>query len=107
MSLQSTDPIADLLTRIRNAALVGKTEVRVPTSKLKNFERFFDVNMLTLLSLWFMVKAEQHRYALPLVACLTAGWLFLLALRARPAWRRHLERLPLYQIGRASCRERV
>ena len=59
------------------------------------FERFFDVNMLTLLSLWFMVKAEQQRYALPLVACLTAGWLFLLALRARPAWRRHLERLPL------------
>ena len=25
MSLQSTDPIADLLTRIRNAALVGKS----------------------------------------------------------------------------------
>lgn len=35
MSLQSTDPIADLLTRIRNAAAVGKTEFRVPTSKLK------------------------------------------------------------------------
>lgn len=35
MSLQSTDPIADLLTRIRNATMVGKTEVRVPTSKLK------------------------------------------------------------------------
>jgi len=35
MSLQSTDPIADLLTRIRNASMVGKTEVRVPTSKLK------------------------------------------------------------------------
>lgn len=35
MSLQSTDPIADLLTRIRNATLVGKAEVRVPTSKLK------------------------------------------------------------------------
>ena len=35
MSLQSTDPIADLLTRIRNAAAVGKSEVRVPTSKLK------------------------------------------------------------------------
>lgn len=35
MSLQSTDPIADLLTRIRNAAMVGKTEIRVPTSKLK------------------------------------------------------------------------
>ncbi len=35
MSLQSTDPIADLLTRIRNANMVGKTEVRVPASKLK------------------------------------------------------------------------
>ncbi len=35
MSLQSTDPIADLLTRIRNASAVGKREVTVPTSKLK------------------------------------------------------------------------
>ena len=35
MSLQSTDPVADLLTRIRNAAMVGKHEIRVPSSKLK------------------------------------------------------------------------
>lgn len=35
MSLQSTDPIADLLTRIRNAAMVGHSEIRVPASKLK------------------------------------------------------------------------
>ncbi|MBR2659396.1 30S ribosomal protein S8 [Candidatus Saccharibacteria bacterium] len=35
MSLQSTDQIADLITRIRNAIQVGKTEIRVPTSKLK------------------------------------------------------------------------
>ena len=35
MSLQSTDQIADLLTRIRNAMTVGKNEVFVPTSKLK------------------------------------------------------------------------
>jgi small subunit ribosomal protein S8 len=35
MTLQSTDPIADLLTRIRNANMVGKSEVRVPSSKLK------------------------------------------------------------------------
>ena len=35
MSLQSTDQIADLLTRIRNAASVGKNEILVPTSKLK------------------------------------------------------------------------
>ena len=35
MSLQSTDQIADLLTRIRNAMSVGKNEITVPTSKLK------------------------------------------------------------------------
>lgn len=35
MSLQSTDPIADLLTRIRNAIMAGKNEVRVPASKMK------------------------------------------------------------------------
>lgn len=35
MSLQSTDPVADLLTRIRNAVAVGKTEIRVPVSKIK------------------------------------------------------------------------
>lgn len=35
MSLQSTDQIADLITRIRNAIMVNKTEIRVPTSKLK------------------------------------------------------------------------
>lgn len=31
----STDPIADMLTRVRNAARVGKNEVRLPHSKLK------------------------------------------------------------------------
>jgi small subunit ribosomal protein S8 len=35
MSLQTTDPIADLLTRIRNAVMVGKNEITVPSSKMK------------------------------------------------------------------------
>lgn len=35
MSLQSTDPIADLLTRIRNAIMAGKNEIRAPHSKMK------------------------------------------------------------------------
>lgn len=35
MSMQSTDPIADLLTRIRNAISVGKSEVTVPASRTK------------------------------------------------------------------------
>ena len=30
-----TDPIADMLTRIRNAQMAGKTEVQMPSSKLK------------------------------------------------------------------------
>lgn len=35
MSMLSTDPVADMLSRIRNAALVGKHQVTVPHSKLK------------------------------------------------------------------------
>ncbi len=30
-----TDPISDMLTRIRNAALIGKSEVSIPYSKFK------------------------------------------------------------------------
>jgi small subunit ribosomal protein S8 len=33
--MSQTDPIADLLTRIRNAALIKKKEVIIPSSKLK------------------------------------------------------------------------
>lgn len=35
MSIQTSDPVADLITRIRNAIAVGKNEIRVPASKLK------------------------------------------------------------------------
>jgi small subunit ribosomal protein S8 len=35
MSLQSTDPIADMLTRIRNGQGVEKTVVSMPSSTLK------------------------------------------------------------------------
>lgn len=34
-SMTTTDPIADLLTRIRNAIAVNKTEIVLPASKLK------------------------------------------------------------------------
>jgi small subunit ribosomal protein S8 len=33
--MSMTDPIADMLTRIRNAQAVGKTVVSIPSSKLK------------------------------------------------------------------------
>ena len=35
MSMITTDPIADMLTRIRNAVAAGKTEVVLPHSKMK------------------------------------------------------------------------
>jgi small subunit ribosomal protein S8 len=35
MSMTSTDPIADMLTRIRNAIMVRKNEVVLPHSKVK------------------------------------------------------------------------
>src|SRR5574341_2189890 len=33
--MSMTDPIADMLTRIRNAQMVGQTEVSMPCSRLK------------------------------------------------------------------------
>jgi small subunit ribosomal protein S8 len=33
--MSQTDPIADLLTRIRNATMIKKKEVMIPSSKLK------------------------------------------------------------------------
>ena len=33
--MSMSDPIADLLTRIRNAQMVAKTSVRIPSSKVK------------------------------------------------------------------------
>ena len=33
--MSMTDPIADMLTRIRNAQMVGHTEVNMPSSRLK------------------------------------------------------------------------
>lgn len=35
MSVTSTDPIADMLTRIRNAVAVGKSKVSMPHSNIK------------------------------------------------------------------------
>ncbi len=35
MSVTTTDPIADMLTRIRNAIAVGKSEISLPHSKIK------------------------------------------------------------------------
>ena len=34
--MSMSDPIADMLTRIRNGQIVDKTEVAMPSSKLSN-----------------------------------------------------------------------
>jgi small subunit ribosomal protein S8 len=48
----STDPISDMLTRIRNAIAVNKSEVRMPYSKVKQSvaELLKDNNFLTAVS---------------------------------------------------------
>lgn len=69
MSLQSTDQIADLITRIRNAIMVGKTEIRVPTSKLKVAvtEGLVDAGYLT----GYDVEEAKPRGILHVVICNT------------------------------------
>jgi len=55
--MTSTDPIADMLTRIRNAINVGKNEVSVPASKLK----FVIANKLVKTGFLSSVKLEKSK----------------------------------------------
>jgi uncharacterized membrane protein YbhN (UPF0104 family) len=48
-------------------------------------ERFFDVNVLALLSLWVLWAMGQRSAAAVFVACLAAGWCVLIFFRLRPA----------------------
>ena len=57
--------------------------------------RFFDVNALGLLSLWFLWALGQRRTALTLAGCLILGWGMLLLFRRRPEWARLWGKLPL------------
>ncbi len=64
MSQTSTDPISDMLTRIRNAILVNKNEITVPHSKIKESiakllkdNRFLsDVSVVNLPSIGKLIK---------------------------------------------------
>ncbi len=71
MSIQTTDPVADLLTRIRNAIAVGKTEIRVPTSKLKFAvaDKLQKANYLELVE----VEDVKPRGILHIVICKDGG----------------------------------
>ena len=48
-------------------------------------ERFFDVNVLALLSLWFLWTMGERGFAAVFVACLLAGWCVLILFRLYPA----------------------
>ncbi|MDR2136856.1 MAG: flippase-like domain-containing protein, partial [Synergistaceae bacterium] len=49
-------------------------------------ERFFDVNVLALLSFWFLWNMGEGRAAAFFMACLTAGWGVLILFRRCPSW---------------------
>jgi uncharacterized protein (TIRG00374 family) len=48
-------------------------------------ERFFDVNVLALLSLWFLWLTGERRTVFVFTACLAAGWGILALFKLRPA----------------------
>ncbi len=58
-------------------------------------ERFFDVNVLALLSLWFLWEQGQVKVMSLFLLCLAGGWGLLFLFRARPEWAHFWERLPL------------
>ena len=69
--MSMSDPIADLLTRIRNAQMVAKTTVSVPSSKVKvaiaqvlKDEGYIDS---------FKVKAEDGKPELEIVCVFTVA----------------------------------
>jgi small subunit ribosomal protein S8 len=55
MSMLSTDPIADMLTRVRNAINVGKTQVTLPSSNVK------EGIAKELVSAGFLAKVEVEK----------------------------------------------
>jgi uncharacterized protein (TIRG00374 family) len=49
-------------------------------------ERFFDVNVLALLSLWFLWNMGERKAVVFFVVCLTVGWGILTLFHLRPSW---------------------
>ncbi len=82
---------------VAKAVWIGRSD-RLPMDTALGIvfmERFFDVNVLALLSLWFAWNMGRRDAALLLLACLAVGWLVLLLLRRRPEHIVRLAHLPL------------
>lgn len=61
--MNTSDPIADMLTRIRNAQLVNKREVPIPFSKLK----FEIAKLLKTRKLVTAVEKQEQEKGFPLI----------------------------------------
>ena len=59
--MSMSDPIADLLTRIRNAQMVAKPTVSVPASKVKMAELVLELRIFLILPLITRVQPEFLR----------------------------------------------
>jgi uncharacterized membrane protein YbhN (UPF0104 family) len=73
---------------ITKAAWMGRDN-GVPLQKTLGIvfmERFFDVNVLTLLNLWFLWDMGEHQTAALFAACLACGWSVLFFFRLCPRW---------------------
>ena len=84
--MSMTDPIADMLTRIRNAQMVGHVDVSMPCSKLK-------ISIAQVLGLLLSGNLAQRlgmqrlfvACAVVLAILAASGWLFLRSRRAPAA----------------------
>jgi uncharacterized protein (TIRG00374 family) len=73
---------------IAKAVWIGRDN-GIPTQKTLGIvfmERFFDVNVLAILSLWFLWSMGERKTVVFFVVCLVAGWCVLTFFRLRPSW---------------------
>ena len=90
---------------IAKAVWMGRCN-RLPFQKTLGIvfmERFFDVNVLALLSLWFLWSIGERKVVLVFVACLIMGWCVLVLFQARPAAAKRFTEL----FGRGRLRDFV
>lgn len=73
---------------IAKAAWMGRSN-NLPLQKMLGLvfmERFFDVNVLALLSLWYLWKIGQQNIVMMFVLFLSTGWIVLYFFKKHPNW---------------------
>ena len=56
------DPMADMLTRIRNANMRGSSEVAIPSSKIKKvFQKYSKMKVLLKIGRFLLMKIRFRR----------------------------------------------